>query len=88
MSDTESSLSVGGLTGDNSASSADESGRSHGSSSSSSTSKSSGKKSKYTKEHLQGLSNLQLRKLARAHNIATNLQSRGTYLQRIGIACC
>lgn len=82
MSDTESSLSVGGLGvgGDTSASSADE-GHDHSDAGASEgddgIATGPSKPSMFESSFLKGLSNLRLRKLARAHGIATNLQPRG-----------
>eukprot|EP00750_Incisomonas_marina_P000827 INCI1063.1.p1 GENE.INCI1063.1~~INCI1063.1.p1 ORF type:complete len:2495 (+),score=433.37 INCI1063.1:248-7732(+) len=80
MSDTESSLSVGGLGvgGDTSASasSADEA---HDLSDAGASEGDEGLpsgQSMFESSFLKGLSNLRLRKLARAHGIATNLQPR------------
>ena len=90
MSDTESSLSVGGLGvgGDTSASasSADEA---HDLSDAGASEGDEGLpsgQSMFESSFLKGLSNLRLRKLARAHGIATNLQPRGSDLCHL--ICC
>lgn len=79
MSDTESSLSVGGF---GSASSADEAVVVQVSDDDERSNDNFKKKKKnkplFEQEFLAGLGNLQLRKLARTHGIATNLQPRGT----------